>query len=44
MTARLTKSVVEDATLVWISEFGYGVLHGPEIAVGMPGAERTDGG
>ena len=37
-----TESVVEDAALAWLKGLGYVVLHGPEIAVGMPAAERTD--
>ncbi|MEO8340097.1 MAG: hypothetical protein ABI604_10325 [Nitrospirota bacterium] len=38
----LNESVVEDAALAWLSSLGYTVLHGPDIAVGMPGAERSD--
>jgi len=38
----LTESVVEDAALAWLEELGYAVLHGPEIAAGEPGAERSD--
>ena len=41
MTA-FTESVVEDAALAWLEGLGYSVLHGPEIAAGMPAAERTD--
>jgi hypothetical protein len=37
-----TESVVEDAALAWLESLGYGVLHGPDIAVGMLGAERSD--
>lgn len=37
-----TESVVEDAALAWLEALGYAVLHGPEIAVGEPGAERSD--
>jgi type I restriction enzyme R subunit len=37
-----SESVVEDATLAWLESLGYGVLSGPEIAVGEPGAERSD--
>ena len=36
------KSVVEDASLAWLEALGYAVLHGPDIAVGEPGAERSD--
>jgi len=44
MTNRFAESVVEDAALAWLDDLGYAILHGPEIAVGMPGAERTDPG
>jgi len=37
-----TESVVEDAALAWLVELGYAVLHGPDIAAGEPGAERSD--
>lgn len=37
-----TESVVEDAALAWLESLGYAVLHGPEIAAGTPGAERSD--
>jgi type I restriction enzyme R subunit len=37
-----TESVVEDATLAWLEALGYAVLHGPDIAVGMLAAERSD--
>ena len=39
-----SESVVEDAALAWLEELGYAVLHGPEIAAGEPGAERSDPG
>jgi len=43
MTAqRFTESVVEDAALAWLEGLGYAVLHGPDIAVGMLAAERSD--
>ena len=41
MTA-FTESVVEDAALAWLEALGYAVLHGPDIAAGEPGAERSD--
>ncbi|MEK7717187.1 MAG: type I restriction endonuclease subunit R, partial [Pseudomonadota bacterium] len=41
MTA-FTESIVEDAALAWLEELGYAVVHGPEIAVGEPAAERSD--
>ncbi len=37
-----TESIVEDATLAWLEELGYVVLHGPDIAAGEPAAERID--
>ncbi|HYM62633.1 MAG TPA: type I restriction endonuclease subunit R [Thermoanaerobaculia bacterium] len=37
-----TESVVEAAALAWLEDRGYAVLYGPEIAAGMPGAERSD--
>jgi len=40
--ATLAESVVEDAALAWLKALGYVVLHGPDIAAGEPGAERSD--
>ena len=40
--ARLTESIVEDAALAWLEALGYAVLHGPDIAAGELGAERSD--
>ncbi len=37
-----TESVVEDAALAWLEALGYSVLHGPDIAAGELGAERSD--
>ena len=37
-----TESIVEDAALAWLEGMGYAVLHGPNIAVGEPAAERSD--
>jgi hypothetical protein len=42
MNSRFTESVVEDATLGWLADLGYEVRYGPDLAVGMPGAERSD--
>jgi len=36
------ESHVEDAALAWLGALGYAVLHGPDIAVGEPAAERID--
>ena len=33
---------VEEAALAWLVSLGYAVLCGPDIAAGMPGAERSD--
>jgi type I restriction enzyme, R subunit len=41
MTA-FSESVVEEASLAWLEGLGYAVLHGPDIAAGEPGAERSD--
>ena len=37
-----TESVVEEAALAWLEALGYAVLHGPDIAVGILGTERSD--
>lgn len=37
-----TESIVEEAALAWLVLLGYAVFHGPEIAAGMLGAERSD--
>ena len=37
-----SESVVEQATLAWLEALGYTVLHGPIIAAGQIGAERSD--
>jgi type I restriction enzyme R subunit len=44
VTDRFAESVVEEATLGWLAELGYAVLHGPDIAAGETAAERTDSG
>jgi type I restriction enzyme, R subunit len=36
------ESAVEEAALEWLEAKGWKVLHGPEIAVGTPLAERSD--
>ncbi|MCX6347873.1 MAG: type I restriction endonuclease, partial [Candidatus Aureabacteria bacterium] len=42
MSQSFTESIVEDAALAWLEGLGYAVLNGPEIAAGMPEAERND--
>jgi type I restriction enzyme R subunit len=37
-----TESVVEEAALAWLEGLGWAIAHGPDIAVGEPGAERGD--
>lgn len=37
----LTEADIESIALGWFAECGYGVLHGPDIAPGMEGAERS---
>lgn len=39
-----TESVVEQAALAWLESIGYLILFGPEIAPGMPAAERENYG
>ena len=41
-SGNFTESVVEDAALAWLEALGYAVLHGPDIAAGESGAERSD--
>jgi type I restriction enzyme R subunit len=36
-----SESVVEEAALAWFASLGYAVLYGPDIAAGLPGAERS---
>ena len=40
----ITESEVESATLSWLSDIGWRTAHGPDIAPGTPGAERSDYG
>lgn len=42
--SRFNKSEGEDAALKWLVGLGYEEAHGPDIAAGEPGAERTDPG
>ena len=42
MSGNFTESIVEEATLAWLEALGYTILHGPDIAVGLPDAERID--
>src|SRR5579871_1811819 len=44
MNASFTESDVEEATLEWLKDLGYTILHGPDIAAGEPCAERDDSG
>ncbi len=39
---KFTESIVEEAALGWLAGLGFGVLYGPDLAVGMLGAERQD--
>src|SRR2546427_12962396 len=41
-TTSFIESVVEDAALAWLGSLGYVILHGPDIAAGQSGAERSD--
>ena len=40
----LTEADVEQVALDWLSDLGWKVAHGPDIAPGTPNAERTDYG
>ena len=40
----ITESEIEAAALEWLAGLGWNVVHGPDIAPGMPGAERDDYG
>lgn len=42
MKQAFTESEVEEAALEWLETKGWTILHGPEIAYGMPTAERDD--
>jgi type I restriction enzyme R subunit len=39
---RIAALDVEEAALAWLAGSGFAVAHGPEIAIGQPGAERSD--
>jgi type I restriction enzyme R subunit len=41
-SARLAEQHVEEAALAWLARSGFSVAHGPEIAFGQAGAERSD--
>ena len=40
----LNESIFKDAALIWFSELGYAVRHGPQLAPGEPAAERDSFG
>ena len=42
MRHAFAESTVETAALAWLASSGFAVAHGPEIACGQPGAERSD--
>ena len=42
MPPGLTESDVEDVVRSWFGDLGYSVLHGPAIALGESGTERSD--
>ncbi len=39
---KITENTVEEATLAWLGELGYGILHGPDLAPDTPDAERDE--
>jgi len=40
--ANLTESEIESAAMDWLAGLGYQTVFGPDIAPGMPDAERGD--
>lgn len=44
MSSSFTESIVEEAALAWLKAQGWAIIHGPDIAPDMLGAERTDYG
>src|SRR5438067_53844 len=44
MPAGFTESDAEEAALGWLESLGYTIKHGPEIAFGVDGGERSDPG
>jgi hypothetical protein len=44
MSKGFAESDAEEAALGWLETLGYGIKHGPEIAFGVDGGERTDPG
>jgi type I restriction enzyme, R subunit len=44
MPAGFTESDAEEAALGWLESLGYTIWHGPEIAFGVDGGERSDPG
>ena len=41
MNLNFSESTVEEASLAWLTSSGFAVAHGPEIAFGQRGAERS---
>jgi type I restriction enzyme, R subunit len=39
---KITENTVEEATLAWLKELGYDILHGPDLAPGTDDEERDD--
>ncbi|MBN4079621.1 type I restriction endonuclease subunit R [bacterium AH-315-C08] len=39
---KLTENILEETTLGWLDELGYAIFHGPDLAPGMPDAERDE--
>jgi hypothetical protein len=37
----MTENVLEETCLYWLEELGWQVVYGPNIAPGLPDAERT---
>jgi len=41
---KITENALEQSMLSWLGELGYEIYHGPDIAPGEPGEERSDYG
>jgi type I restriction enzyme R subunit len=39
---RIAELDVEEAALAWLASSGFAIAHGPDIAFGQPGADRSD--
>ncbi len=40
--SKMSENVLEQTCMGWLSELGWNITHGPDLAPGMPGQERDD--